>query len=202
MPRICRWLRISFLIALLLIAGREAATAQELMLFPVASKEFSFQLGYGITHRGFGETRTQVQTVDFIGRFGYFLSDEMGSGWYRGQFEHVLELPLLLVVDPKTRIMTGGNVLAKWNLTGLARDGFLPYVFAGGGLLYVDLGLRSMGSKLDFSYGGGTGIQYFLKKDVALSAEYRYHHISNASTAQPNEPLNSSKFLFGISVFR
>jgi hypothetical protein len=176
--------------------------AQQTPPFPAASNEYSFLLGYGITHRGFGKTRTQVQTVDFIGRYGYFLSGELGCGWYRGQFQHVLELPIYLAVDPKTRIMTGGNLLAKWNFTGLKDDRLLPYVFAGGGVLYVDLGLPTMGSRLDFTYGGGTGLQYLFRKDMAVSAEYRYHHISNAGTAEPNEPLNSSKILFGISLFR
>jgi len=197
-----RHLSTVLLLTLLLTGGLSDANAQQVVPFAAGSSEYSFLLGYGITHRGFGATRTQVQTVDFIGRYGYFLSDELGRGWYRGQFEHVLELPLHLVVDPKTRIMTGGNLLAKWNFTGLAEDHLIPYIFAGGGVLYVDLGLPTMGSRLDFSYGGGTGIQYLFRKDLAVSAEYRYHHISNAGTAEPNEPLNSSKVLFGISLFR
>jgi lipid A 3-O-deacylase len=192
---------IAALIVLLFVATKPAAAGSP-PPFPVATGEFSFQLGYGITHRGFGETRTQVETIDLIGRYGYFLSDELGSGWYRGQFEHVLELPLHVVFDPKGGFMTGGNVLAKWDFTGVKDRRLIPYLFAGGGVLYVDLGLKTMGSQLNFSYGGGTGIQYLLRDDLALSAEYRYHHISNASTAEPNEPLNSSKILFGISYFR
>jgi len=58
-----------------------------------------------------------------------------------------------------------------------------------------------MGTKMCYSYQGGTGLQYFVDKQSALSMEYRYHHISNAGTARLNEPLNSSKILFGISVF-
>lgn len=186
------------------LAGSEADAAggEERLFFPAASSEYSFLAGYGITHKGFGATRTRVQTVDFIGRYGYFLSDQMGHGWYRGQFEHVVELPLHLVVDPRTRIMTGANLLANWKFTGLAQDRLFPYAFAGGGVLFVDLGLPTMGSRLDFSYGGGTGLQYLWRKDLAFSGEYRYHHISNADTAEPNEPLNSSKILFGISLFR
>jgi hypothetical protein len=32
-------------------------------------------------------------------------------------------------------------------------------------------------------------------------AEYRYHHVSNAGTAEPNEPLNSSKCLIGVTFY-
>jgi lipid A 3-O-deacylase len=166
-----------------------------------ASRELTLLGGYGITHRGFGDTRSQVQTVDAIGRFGWFLSDEVGRGsWYQGRHELLVELPLHLAVDPKTRIMTGGYLLGSWKFTSF--DKVYPYVFAGGGVLYNDLGLATQGTRLNFSYQGGTGLQYFVSRDMAFTLEYRYHHISNAGTAEPNEPLNSSKVLFGISVFR
>ena len=168
--------------------------------FKQAAREYTILSGYGITHRGFGDTRTQVQTFDTIGRLGYFLSVEIGTSWFRGRHELLLELLLHLVVDPKVSVITGGYILGSWKFTGL--DAMVPYVFAGGGILYVDLGLPTMGSRLDFSYQGGTGVQYFIGKDIALNMEYRYHHISNAGTAEPNEPLNSSKFLLGISLFR
>jgi len=56
-----------------------------------------------------------------------------------------------------------------------------------------------MGAKLNFSYQGGTGVQIPIAQATMLNLEYRYHHISNAGTASPNEPLNSSKFLLGMS---
>ncbi|HSR10697.1 MAG TPA: acyloxyacyl hydrolase, partial [Thermodesulfobacteriota bacterium] len=59
----------------------------------------------------------------------------------------------------------------------------------------------TMGTRFNYTYQGGAGVQYFIRRDVALMAEYRYHHISNAGTASPNEPLNSSKFLLGISKY-
>jgi opacity protein-like surface antigen len=166
-----------------------------------ADGEFAFLTGYGITHRGFGKTRTQVQTWDAIARYGHFLSDEMGTGhWYQGRHELLMELPYHMAVDHDARSMVGGYLLGSWKFTGLER--IKPYVFAGGGLLYVDLGLPTMGSKLNFSYQGGIGLQYLIRQDIALMAEYRYHHVSNAGTASPNEPLNSSKVLIGVSFFR
>lgn len=166
-----------------------------------ASHELALLSGYGISHRGFGDTRTQVQTWDAIARLGWFLSDEQGKGhWYQGRHELLVELPCHLAVDHDARSMVGGYLLGSWKFTSLKR--FAPYVFAGGGVLFVDLGLPSMGTRLDFSYQGGTGLQYFIHKDLSLGLEYRYHHISNAGTASPNEPLNSSKLLLSISLMR
>ncbi len=193
----------SFLLSLvsaLVLGFSGIALATDNASFKSAEREYTFLTGYGITHRGFGATVTEVQTFDMIARLGLFLSDEAGEGWYRGRHELLLELPVHLAVNLDDRVMTGGYVLGSWKFTGL--DEVIPYVFAGGGVLYVDLGLPTMGSRLDFSYQGGTGVQYFIGKETALSLEYRYHHVSNAGTAEPNEPLNSSKFLIGVSFFR
>jgi opacity protein-like surface antigen len=170
---------------------------------PVSTAEYElgFLTGYGISHIGFGETRHQVQTFDAIARAGFFLSDEIGKGsWYQGRHEVLLEIPYHLAVNAGGRSMVGGYVLGHWRFTAL--DTVVPYVLAGGGPLFVDLGLPTMGTKLNFSYQGGTGLQYFLDKCMAINAEYRYHHISNAGTAKPNEPINSSKILFGLSFYR
>ncbi len=193
---------IALLTGLLIILSPVASQAEETTSVSTASREYTLLAGYGISIPGLGDTQTQVQTIDAIGRFGYFLSDEMGKGWYQGRHELLVELPLHLAVDPQTRVMTGGYLLGSWKFTGLKERLLYPYLFAGGGVLYVDLGLPTMGSRLDFSYQGGAGIQYLVRNNLALTAECRYHHISNAGTASPNEPLNSIKILFGISLFR
>ena len=194
-----RYAAIAFAMLLFTFA-RSGAFAADNGFFREAGTEYTLLSGYGITHRGFGATRTQVQTFDTIARFGCFLSGDIGEGWLKGRHELLVELPFHLVVDPRVSPMTGGYLLGSWKFTS-AKE-FVPYLFAGGGVLYVDLGLPTMGSRLDFSYQGGAGMQYFFRKDVALNFEYRYHHISNAGTATPNEPLNSSKILLGISLFR
>jgi opacity protein-like surface antigen len=195
------WLSYVLLsLALLVPAGVRAEGAPVVGTSP---GEYTLLTGYGITHRDFGATRTQVQTWDLIARYGYFLSDVVGKGhWYEGRHELFTELPLHVAVDHDGRIMTGGYLLGSWKFTSLGDRGLYPYAFAGGGVLFVDLGLPTMKRRLDFSYQGGTGVQYLLRRDLALTAEYRYHHVSDAGTGEPNEPLNSGKILFGISFFR
>lgn len=143
-----------------------------------------------------------MQTFDTILRYGRFLSDEVGRGsWFQGRHELFLELPLHLAIDHGGRTMTGGYILGSWKFSGLQEERLFPYVFAGGGIVFNDLGLPTQGTRLNYSYQGGTGLQYLLRPKLALMAEYRYHHVSNAGTAEPNEPLNSSKFLLGVSTF-
>lgn len=190
--------RIILFLALLCTGGTAAMAADSAS----ADGELAFLGGYGITHRGMGDTRTQVQTVDAILRYGRFLSENLGKGsWYQVRHELLFELPLHLVVDPKTRIMTGFYLLGCWKFTALEDQGIYPYAIGGGGPLYNDLGLSTQGTRLNFSYQGGAGVQYRLTNDTAVMAEWRYHHVSNAGTAEPNEPLNSSKFLIGLTKF-
>ena len=54
--------------------------------------ESALLTGFGITHRGFGATRTQVETFDLIFRYGHFLSRNVGEGrWYEGRHELLVE---------------------------------------------------------------------------------------------------------------
>lgn len=165
-----------------------------------ATGEYGFLTGYGISHIGFGDTRHQIQTLDLIPRAGFFVSGEVGKGsWYQGRHEILVELPYHMAIDYGGRSMVGVYVVGHWRFTSQGK--YVPYVLAGGGPLYVDLGLPTMGTRLCYSYQGGTGLQYFINKNTALNMEYRYHHISNAGTAEPNEPLNSTKILFGVSFY-
>ena len=192
------WRASLFILMLLIISMASPVSAENQASSPTG--ELCFLSGYGITHKYFGATRTQVQTWDAIARFGWFLSDEAGKGsWYQGRHELLIELPYHLAVDHNDRSMVGGYLLGSWKFTAVSNAA--PYIFAGGGPLYVDLGLPTMGTKWCYSYQAGTGLQYFLDKKTAINMEYRYHHISNAGTAEPNEPLNSSKILLGVSVY-
>jgi opacity protein-like surface antigen len=189
---------LPLIFALIVLLYSPAARGENVV--STAKGEFSFLTGYGSSFVGFGTTRHQVQTLDAIIRAGFFLSEDVGKGrWYQGRHELLLELPYHMAINYGGRSMVGGYMLGHWRFTAL--DGMTPYVLAGGGPLFVDLGLPTMGTKLCFSYQGGTGLQYFIDRKTALNVEYRYHHISNAGTASPNEPINSNKILMGVSVY-
>ncbi len=156
--------------------------------------------GYGQTHRNLGDTMTRVQQVDAILQYGYFLTEEAGRSWYKVRHEILFELPFSIVFHPDDAIMTGINVLACWDFT--ASEKIVPYLFAGGGFVYTNVNVPGLGSDFNGNYQGGFGVHYFISKNTAIDFNYRLHHISNASTAEPNEPLNSSKFLVGVTFLK
>jgi lipid A 3-O-deacylase len=156
--------------------------------------------GYGVSHKGLGATDTRVETVDIILRYGRLLTGELGTSWYKGRHEILIEVPFRRVIHPETAIITGINFLAAWDFT--AGESIIPYIFAGGGPVYTNLDIPGLGTELNYSYQGGAGIHYFIAKNRSINFNYRLHHISNAGTADPNEPLNSSRILIGVSFFR
>lgn len=194
--------RISFILVMLILSFPFVTFAQEEkeLSFANAKSHWTFFSGYGVTHKGLGDTRTRVETVDFILQYGYFLSEEVGKSWYRGRHEILIEIPVRTVVNPKTALITGINFLACWNFT--ASERIMPYVFAGGGPVYTNLDISGLGSEFNGNYQAGLGFHYFMRGNTSINLNYRLHHISNAGTAKPNEPLNSSMILLGISFFQ
>ncbi|KPK02389.1 MAG: hypothetical protein AMK71_02380 [Nitrospira bacterium SG8_35_4] len=176
------------------------AQEQYLADFAGFSNHWTILGGYGVSHKGLGATDTRVETADIILRYGRFLTGELGTSWYKGRHEILIEVPFRTVVHPETAIMTGINFLATWNFT--AGDSIIPYILVGGGPVYTNLDIPGLGAELNYSYQGGAGLHYFISKNRSINVNYRLHHISNAGTADPNEPLNSSRILVGVTFFR
>ncbi len=168
--------------------------------FIKAEKHWTILGGYSVTHPGFGDTDTRVQGIDLVFQYGRFLFKEAGRSWYKTRHEILIEIPLSAVYYPERAIMAGINFLACWNF--IASEKMIPFVFAGGGPLYTNLDIPGLGSEFNGSYQAGAGVRYLIGENISIDFNYRLHHISNADTAEPNEPLNASKFLFGITFFK
>ncbi|MFZ3138107.1 MAG: acyloxyacyl hydrolase [Thermodesulfovibrionales bacterium] len=190
----------AMLLSMLFSVSAAFAQSSETSGILTAKSQWGVSGGYGTTHPGLGATETRVQTVDVILKYGYFLSEEVGQSWYRGRHELLIELPVNYVVSPETTPMIGITFLACWNFTALKT--VVPYVFGGGGAVYTDLHVAELGRRLNGTHQVGFGLSYAIAKNTSIDFSYRFHHISNANTAKPNGPLNSSKVLVGLSFFQ
>lgn len=153
--------------------------------------------GYGQSFPGWGETTQRVETVDVIFRHNHHIFEDMGSSWYKGFHSIFLEIPFHFVVNPDESAIVGLNFLAAYTFT--ANELWQPYLFGGGGPLYSFAHIPGMGAEWNGSYQFGGGVEYKLKSDHKLLFEFRYHHISNGGSEEPNEPLNSFKLLMGYT---
>jgi opacity protein-like surface antigen len=79
--------------------------------------------------------------------------------------------------------------------------GISPFVVGGLGVMYKDLRGLHLGGEFTFMETIGAGVSYFLNENVALSAEWRFRHMSNASIYKENAGLNSGIFLAGFSYY-
>ncbi len=70
-----------------------------------------------------------------------------------------------------------------------------PYVEVGLGFIYTTQHVHEQGSQFNFTTQLGIGSQFFLSDHYALTAGYRFRHMSNAGMDSPNRGVD---FHFGI----
>ena len=167
-------------------------------LVKATDKQWGVLVGYGATHTDLGETKAHVETIDFVLGFEKFLTGVFGPSFIMGRHSLVIELPIHFVVDPSESPMVGINFLARWTFE--SGKHIKPYIFGGGGPVYTDADIPGLGSNLNGNWQIGIGLKFSSIKNHDAVIEYRFHHISNMGTSEPNDPLNSSKILLGLKL--
>ncbi len=147
----------------------------------------------GITYR------TAVWNVGL--RYGRVLTEEHGSGVLRGRLEYAADLvPVFRVNQPGGNASgLGVNPFAlKWNFAAARR--VVPYIEAGGGVLFTNRQVPPGGSRVNFTSGGALGVHLF-QGHFGLSTEIRFLHISNAGISSWNPGINTLQLRVGFGVF-
>ncbi len=83
----------------------------------------------------------------------------------------------------------------------LESERVVPLIEGGAGVVGTDFDLHGQSDGFNFSLQGGLGFHAFLMPRMALTAEARLHHISNAGLRTPNSGINDCLFLAGASFF-
>ena len=134
-------------------------------------------------------------------RIGVVVTPEIGSGFYAGNLELLVEPLYAHYFKPFGANAAGGSVLFKYNFLGFGR--WMPFWDFGLGMLWTDLAPRipEQSTQLNFLLESGPGVQYFATERVALTLGVRFHHISNAEIGDRNKGLNSTLGYLGLSLF-
>ena len=146
-----------------------------------------------------------VEMVPVHVHIGYTLFK--GKPWLlpEGSFEIGTEPFVSVITSLKRKSAKGSNEfgLALPILTYYfnLESNLSPYVTAGLGVMYKDLRGYNLGGKFTFMETAGVGLSYFFNEQIALSGEWRYRHMSNASIYKENSGLNSSIFLAGLTYY-
>jgi opacity protein-like surface antigen len=177
-------------------------TGSHTELFGFGKMEVALTAGYGFAIKVGGRTddMNDLEYVYVAPRFGIGISDIKGQDeWYRGSFELLVETPLLFQYEPGNGQAKGGSLLLRYNF--LPEDKFIPFVEIGGGIMSLDFDLEGQSDGFNFTLQGGTGLHYFIHERTALTGGWRWLHISNTGISSPNQGIDSSLFLVGISYF-
>jgi len=179
-------------------------TVEEATPFDKGEREFQLSTGAYTSLFNFGPYRPKITDVDTSLRLGWMLYTPRGSGFFRGNFEFLIEADGTLDVQgPKTGFV-GGNLVFRYNFVQPASK-WAPYVQIQGGGVYTDVDhdqfQHLIGRDEEFFLGVGFGVRYFLNPRTALTVEIDYRHNSDADTANRNIGLNSVGGMLGFSLF-
>jgi lipid A 3-O-deacylase len=159
--------------------------------------------GYGLALPVGGTDAPELEDIEFVyvtPRWSVGITDPLGGrSWYRGNFELLLEGTFLYMLEPKSGIAGGIAPGLRYNfLTGTR---VIPFLQAGVGFIALDADLTRQSDGLNFILQSGLGLHYFISQRTALTGEWRFHHISNASIHDRNAGINSSLFMLGLTFF-
>jgi opacity protein-like surface antigen len=77
----------------------------------------------------------------------------------------------------------------------------VPYVELAGSAGGTDLDIPEIRSAFAFLLFGGVGASVFVSDKTALYAGYRYQHVSNGNTSQPNRGFEANVVVGGLSFY-
>ncbi|MBU0548946.1 MAG: acyloxyacyl hydrolase [Candidatus Omnitrophica bacterium] len=168
-------------------AGRETVS--------LAGIEFLF--GYGQGDLDYGE---DYKIIPLLVAFDFdikALTKKIGFN-PASMVQFQIEPFLGLITQPKTNLEIGNSFLFK---LGLVPDDWKlqPYLKGGAGMIYMTQHTIEQSTQFNFIPQAGAGLHYFINSDTALTAEYRFRHLSNASIKHPNSGIDADIYLFGIA---
>jgi opacity protein-like surface antigen len=121
-----------------------------------------------------------------------------GSAGY-GAVEIGLEPFYQRYVEPRSRFWAGLAAVVRYHFLALGR--VVPYVEIGGSAGGTDLELPEIRSTFAFVIFGGVGASAFVTDRLAVYGGYRWQHVSNGNTSQPNRGFESNVAVMGVSFF-
>lgn len=168
--------------------------------FAKGSVILSIQAGGGEQNNVEGHGRlSHISFVNFTPRLSLLPFDPIGSGWVHGALETGLEAWFQHYLEPHDANAEGLKAAVRYHFLGAGR--LVPYVEANAGVGGTSLKVLEIRSTLNFVLEAGTGLSYFVTDNLALTAGYRFQHISNGNTERPNRGFNSDTGTVGVSYF-
>lgn len=132
--------------------------------------------------------------------YGHMLSDVMWQDhWYRGNFEGRIELFGGAQYRPSTEYVIGLTPHLRYDFATGTR--WVPFIDGGAGVTATSIGPPDMCGTFEFNLQTTAGTHFFVRNDLALTAEASYMHMSCAGIHHPNLGANNVIFMIGLTWF-
>jgi hypothetical protein len=119
--------------------------------------------------------------------------------WYRGNWELGGELFGGPQYSPSANYVLGLRPHLRYDFATGTR--WVPFVDAGAGVSATGIGAPDLSGTFEFNLQGGVGTHYFIRNNLAITAEARYLHLSCGGMHSPNLGLNAVAGMIGLSWF-
>jgi lipid A 3-O-deacylase len=188
------------LIACIVLGAAPASAFDAAQTFKQGSFVIAPEAGYG-EQANLEDKRvfTGLELVNVGVRFGFLPFNPTGPGPLYGSLEVGLEPLYQRYLDPVDAFFAGLGATFRYHFLSLGR--FVPYAevagFAGG----TDLRTREIDSDFTFLLWAGVGASFFVTDRTAIYGGYRYQHVSNGNTDQPNRGFEAHTGVVGMSFF-
>ncbi|HBH80864.1 MAG TPA: hypothetical protein DDY39_13650 [Nitrospira sp.] len=205
-PQIGTFLSLSTLVIVVLWIESSGAVAQSSFeardVMTKGTVELGGALGYaqGTTVVGNGPSANR-SAVFVMPRLGMVLTDPLGSSWWQGNVEFVVQPVFARFTRPFAAEAAGGSFLLKYNFLSFGR--WVPFWDAGAGMIWTNLAPRipEQSTPFEFVLETGPGVHYFATDRIIWTMGVRLHHISNANLGDRNTGINTVLPYVGISFF-
>lgn len=186
------------LAVLALVCPAEAFDAEA--TFARGTTIVGLQVGGGVASNIEGHrTLSDISFLTATPRVSYLPFSPFGSGLLRSALEPGVEGWFQYYLSPKEATAEGLKLAMRYHLIGFGR--LVPYVDVTAGVGGTNLRVKEIDSAFNFVLEAGAGLSYFITDTVALNAGYRFQHISNGHTSNPNRGFNSDTGIGGVAFY-
>lgn len=192
-------------IVMLWIDGSGAAAQSTIEARNVMTKgtvELGGAVGYAQGTTAIGNGASSNRSAVFVmPRVGMVLTDPLGSGWYQGNVEFVVQPVFARFINPFAAEAVGGSFILQYNFLSFGR--WMPFWDVGAGVIWTNLAPRipEQSTQFEFELGTGPGVHYFVTDRLTWMFGVRLHHISNSNLGDRNTGINGVLPYVGVSFF-
>ena len=198
--KVFRCFAVIFTILMILVPAGTSRSADEKPAPLVSSQHFFTEWGF-YSGAGYG----RVEEGPYVPIFFIFHLGMDTKRWlpslqgHRGMLSLFFEPQVNPSGTPKQNVEFGIGVGVKYSYP--VNDTFSVYALGSVGPHYTTLNTNDQFQGFLFADTIGVGLNVFISPGRAITFEYRYRHLSNASINVPNHGINNNIGLIGFTLF-